>query len=68
MELNEKNIKAAQVGDVLHDATVQIDGVPLVEAGRLVALDDPAVHAAAAAYGDPLDVLASADDPAGAPG
>jgi hypothetical protein len=53
---------------VLHDATVQIDGVPLVEAGRLVALDDPAVHAAAAAYGDPLDVLASADDPAGAPG
>lgn len=43
---------------VLHDATVRIDGVPLVDGGHLVALDDPAVREAATAYGDPLDVLA----------
>jgi hypothetical protein len=51
---------------VVHDATVRIDGVPLVQDGRLVALNDALVVAAASAYGDPVDVLALVGDSAGA--
>lgn len=41
----------------IHQATLEIDGEPCVVDGRLLALDDPDVRAAAARYGDPEELL-----------
>ena len=43
-------------GHILH-ATIEIDGEPVIEAGRLLALDDPQVIDVASKYGDSHTVL-----------
>ena len=42
------------------DSSVSVDGVPLVEAGFLSALRDPAVRAAATRFGNPVELLETA--------
>jgi len=44
-------------GHVYH-ATVEVDGEPTIENGRLLLLDDPEIRAAAARHGDPDEILA----------
>lgn len=42
------------------DSTVTVDGQPLIEGGFLSALRDPAVRAAAAKFGNPIELLETA--------
>jgi len=41
----------------IRQVTLEIDGEPVIEAGRLLALDDPAVIEVASKYGDPREIL-----------
>ena len=42
----------------VEDATLTLDGVPLLDRGRLTVLEEPEVRAVAARYGDPDELLA----------
>lgn len=44
----------------VEDATLSVDGEPLLDHGHLTVLDDPEVRAVAARYGDPDELLAQA--------
>ncbi len=41
----------------IHMATVEVDGEPTIERGRLLVLDDPEVRATAAKHGDPEKIF-----------
>jgi hypothetical protein len=44
----------------IYKATVEVDGEPCIVDGRLLALDDAAIRAAAAVHGDPDEILEEA--------
>ena len=54
--LVEPNHKIIRHFDMMF-TTLVADGRPVIEAGHLVALDDPEVRKAAERYGDPADIL-----------
>jgi len=45
---------------ISHEATITADGVPILDRGRLLILEDPRLRAAAARFGDPDELLAPA--------
>jgi len=44
----------------MFQSTILADGIPIVERGRLKALDDPEIRELASQYGEPDQVLAEA--------
>lgn len=52
--------KRIHLDAIMFQATILANGVPIVERGRLKALDDPEIRGLAKKYGDPDQVLAEA--------
>ena len=52
--------KRIHIDAIIFQSTITANGVPIVERGRLTALDDPEIREMAKKYGDPDRVLAEA--------